>query len=280
MDFLRCVLLGAALLLAPLPAAAAQRVVTLAPHLAELVCAAGGCARLAGVSARSDYPPRVAALPRIGDAYAVNLESVLALKPDLILAWDGGTPPNRVARLRRLGLRVEWVKVDDLDGVAAALEQIGAWLGTAGIADAAAGAYRQRLAALRRTHRDDPPIRALYQIETAPAYTINGDTPISEAMAVCGGVNVFAGLAQRAEPVSAEAMLAAAPQVVLYGGKENAAAIRTYWQRLSSTPAARADNIFAVNADLLGRAAPRLLDGVEEVCDRFKQARARLATLR
>lgn len=266
--------LAVALLLA-LPAQAAPRVVTLAPHLAELACAAGGCAQLVGVSARSDYPEPVRALPRIGDAFAVNLEAVLALKPDLVLAWDGGTPPERVARLRQLGLRVEWLRVEHLDEIGGALEQVGRWLGTVDTANAAAEAYRARLAELRAQHRDDAPIRVVYQIETAPAYTVNAASPISEAMAVCGGVNVFGGLRRLAEPVGAESMLAAAPEVVLYGGEENAAAIRAYWARLAAAPAARLGNLYAIDADLLGRASPRLLGGIEEVCRLFDTARTK-----
>lgn len=258
-----------------LPLQAAERVVTLAPHLAELVCAAGGCARLVGVSARSDYPPEVRARPQIGDAYAVNLEAVLALRPDLVLGWDGGTPVDRIDRLRRLGLKVETLRVEHLDEIGPALERLGRVLGTEAAAREAAEQYRQRLAALRERHRGDAPIRVVYQIETAPAYTINGASPISEAMAVCGGVNVFAALPRLAEPVGAEAMLAAAPEVVLFGGEDNAAAIRAYWQRLPGTPAAQAGNLYAVNADLLGRATPRLLDGIEEVCRRFDEARAK-----
>ena len=267
--------LSFALILFAAPLLAAERVVTLAPHLAELVCAAGGCARLVGVSARSDYPPDVRARPQIGDAFAVNLEAVLALKPDLVLAWDGGTPVERIERLRRLGFRVEPLRVEHLDDIGPTIERLGRLLGTETAAVAAAGEYRERLAALRAQHRGDAPIRVVYQIETAPAYTINGASPISEAMAVCGGVNVFAALPQLAASVSAEAMLAAAPEVVLYGGEDNAAAMRAYWQRLPGTPAARAGNLYAVNADLLGRATPRLLDGIEEVCRRFDEARAK-----
>ena len=255
--------------------AAPQRVVTLAPHLTELVCAAGGCGKLVGVSAFSDYPPQVTALPQISDATAVNLEAVLGLKPDLILAWDSGTSPETIARLRGLGLRVEPLRVRGLEDVAAALEQTGALLGMAAAAHAAAQAYTARLAQLRARWRVAQPIRAVYQIETAPAYSINRDSPISAAVALCGGVNVFADLPRVATPVSAEAMLAAAPEVVIFGGEENAQAMRDYWARLASAPAVRYGNLYPVDANLLGRAAPRLLDGVEQVCAVLDRARAR-----
>ena len=271
----------AALLFLALGAASAdpppQRVVTLAPHLTELACAAGACDRLVGVSAYSDYPPQVRGLPQVSDAASVNLEAVLGLKPDLVLAWDGGTPPETVARLRDLGLRVVPLKVRGLEDVAEVLRQTGAVLGTEAAANAAAQAYRERLAALRARWRGAATIRALYQIETAPAYSVNHDSPISEAITLCGGINVFAGLPRIAAPVSAEAVLAARSEAVLYGGEENAQAMRDYWARLAGAPAQRLGNLYPVDASLLGRYGPRLLDGVEQVCAALDQARARRA---
>ena len=269
-------LLAVGLLLAG-NATAATRVITLSPHLAELACAAGGCDRLVGVSAYSDYPPEVLQLPQVGDGFAVNLEAVLALRPDLVLAWNGGTPADTVTRLRRLGLQVESIDVGGLDEVGDALERVGHLLGTSAAADAAAVAYRLRLAALRTRWRSATPIRVVYQIETAPAYTVNGKSPISAALALCGGVNVFADLPTLAASVSPEAMLAAQPQAVLFGGEENQAAMHAYWTRLTAAPAQRLGTLYPVNADWLGRATPRLLDGVEQVCERLDLARQRVA---
>ena len=265
-------LLGAALLVAA-QARAPQRVVSLAPHLTELVCAVGGCERLVGVSAYSDYPVQVQRLPQVSDATSVNLEAVLGLKPDLVLAWDGGTPPETMARLRGLGLRVEPVRVRGLEDVAEALQRTGALLQLDAPAQRAAQDYRARLQQLRARWHGAESIRAVYQIETAPAYSINRDSPISEAIALCGGVNVFAGLPTLAAPVSAEAMLAARPEVVLFGGEENAQSIRDYWARLGGAPAQRLDNLYPVDASLLARATPRLLDGVEQVCAALEQGR-------
>ena len=255
--------------------AAPQRVVSLAPHLTELACAVGACDRLVGVSAYSDYPPQVRRLPQVSDATTVNLEAVLGLKPDLVLAWDGGTPPETVARLRGLGLRVEPLRVRGLEDVADALERAGVLLRHEAQAKAAAQIYRARLEQLRARWRGASPIRAVYQIETGPAYSINRDSPISEAINLCGGVNVFAGLPTLAAPVSAEAMLAARPEAVLFGGEENTQAIHDYWARLGGAPAARLGNLYAVDANLLARASPRLLDGVEQVCTALDQARQR-----
>lgn len=246
--------------------AEAMRVVTLSPHLTELVCAAGGCGELIAVSAYSDYPDEVKKLPQISNGFSVNYESLLALKPDLVFAWQGGTPETAVARLRELGLRVEVIKASRLDEVATALETIGRDLGTPDAARVAADAYRRRLAGLRNRWRNEPPVRVVYQIGTDPAYSINAQSPISDALRLCGGINVFDGMAQIAAPIGGEAMLAARPDVVFYAASEDSDAIRSYWHHLPGNTVGGRDTFFAVNGDWLSRATPRLLDGVEQVC--------------
>jgi iron complex transport system substrate-binding protein len=242
--------------------AQAGRVVTLAPHLAELVCAAGACDQLVASVAHTDYPPAAARLPQVGDAFAVNLEALLALQPDQVIAWDGGTPPALIARLRQLGLSVHPLGVGRIDDVAAALLDLGERLGTPAAARQAAAAFRDRLARLAAAYAGRPPLRAMYQIETDPVFSVNRDSPISEALALCGAVNVFADLPQIAAPVGREALLAARPQVVVFGIQDDAAAIRALW---AGWPPPR-PALVAVDASLLARPSPRMLDGVEDLC--------------
>ncbi|MGH8456195.1 MAG: cobalamin-binding protein [Stenotrophobium sp.] len=256
-------------------ATAAERVITLAPNLAELVCAVGGCDRLVGVVSYTDFPPQLAKLPHVGDAYALNLEAVIALKPDLILAWGGGTSPQTLARLRDLGLHVEPVSVNGLAGVADALLRVGQLLGTQAAATAAADAYSKRLNALRERYRDAPKLRVMYQIEANPAFTVSGQSPISDAIALCGGINVFAGLRQIAAPVSKEAVLAANPDVVVFGQGDDARAVRGYWRAFPHATAVVNGDLYALDTEVLERAAPRMLDGVEQLCMALDQARGK-----
>lgn len=258
------------------PVFAADRVITLSPHLAELVCAAGGCDKLVGVVAWSDFPEAVKQLPHVGDAYAVNAEQVLALQPDLVLAWDGGTPREIVERLRSLKVRVEEVGIRRLDEVPDALRVIGNWLGTGRVAESVARAYRQRLLALRRQHAKDAPVRVLYQIETSPPYSVNRDSPISEVIGLCGGVNLFADLPTLAAPVDREAILARDPQAILYTRQDNVGAIVEFWKRMPAVSAIRARALYVLDGNLLDRATPRLLDGAEQVCAALSDARAKL----
>ena len=265
------------LALASAPAAAAERVVALSPHLAELACAVDACGQLVGVVAWSDFPERVKALPQVGDAYAVNVEQVVGLRPTLVLAWDGGTPRETIERLRGLKLRVETVAIRSVDEVAAGLRQVGAWLGKSAEAARAAHAYTERLTALRAAHVADPVVRVFYQIETNPAYSVNRDSPISQAIMLCGGRNVFADLPMLAGPVGREAVVARDPQVVVYARQDDAGAIRKYWQRGPGVSATRAGALFAIDGNLLDRATPRMLDGVEQLCGALSAGRAALS---
>ena len=257
------------------PSLAADRVIALSPHLAELACAAGGCDKLVGVVAWSDFPERVKQLPQVGDAFAVNVEQVVSLRPDLVLAWDGGTPRETQQRLRGLKLRVEALAIRRLDEVADGLRQVGAWLGTPGSAEVAAQRYTARLARLRAQHAADTPLRVFYQIETHPPYSVNRDSPISQVIELCGGRNVFADLPTLAAPVNREAVLARDPQVVIYTRQDDGAAIREFWRRGPGVAATRADALYEVDGNLLDRATPRLLDGVEQLCAALSDARAK-----
>lgn len=254
-----------------------QRIVTLAPNLAELVCAAGGCNRLVGVSAYTDFPPQATRVEQIGDAYSINLEAVLATQPDLVLAWNQATPPAVIARLRKLGLHVEVPQIHGLDDIGRVLRLLGLQLDTQAVADRAADRYHQRLARLRHRYANASRLRVFYQLGTAPAYTVNHASSVSAALALCGGDNVFADMPRISGPVSAEAVLAARPQVVFYSQSENRSEINAYWARLPAVPAVRHHDLFAVDSDLLARASPRVLDGIAEVCHKLDRVRKQIA---
>ena len=274
---MRLALLAAVLALTPFTSASAraatkERIVTLAPHLAELVCAVDACGELVAVSAFSNYPPAVTRLEVIGDTSHLGYERLLALHPTRIYAWAGGTPDWQLAKLRQLGLPVEALKISSFAEVATTLEQLGKSLGHAEAGAKAAATFRTGLTAIERRHRQARKLRVLYQIETSPAYTVNAASPISEAITLCGGINVFGALPTLSAPVSAEAILAARPEVVLHS-EDHDAAIRAFWRRFPTTPVARLSHIYGIDPDLLTRAGPRLLQGAEAVCAALDAAR-------
>jgi iron complex transport system substrate-binding protein len=237
--------------------------VSLAPHLTELVYAAGAGARMVGAVEYSDFPPAARELPRVGSDAYVSLEAVLALKPDLIVAWPN---PGSVRAINRLGeLRIPLFRSEprELEDIATTLERLGVLAGTGAQAERAARAFRARKADLEKRYAGRPKVRVFYQVWDRPLLTVNGDHVISKVISLCGGENVFAALPLIAPEVDAEAVLRATPEVVLTS--------RPDAQPPSWLPGSR---FFGVPADLIQRHTPRLLDGAEHVCRALEEARA------
>ncbi len=151
----------------------------------------------------------------MGDAWRVDAERVLALRPDVVLVWPTGTPETTISRLRSLGLNVVDVPTQSLADVPRALRQVGRLAGTATVAERTAKDFETRVAQQRARYAHRPPLTVFIQIDDEPIYTVNGRHVISEIVTLCGGRNVFADLPQLAPPISAEAVLAADPQVIL-----------------------------------------------------------------
>ena len=240
----------------------ASRIVSLAPHLTELVYAAGGGKRMVGAVDYSDFPPQARALPRVGSDAHINLESVLALRPDLIVAWPNPGSVRAINRLAELGLPVFRSEPRELEDIAIALERLGALAGTGAQAQRAAHAFRARKAELEKRYAGRPKVRVFYQVWDRPLLTVNGDHVISKVIALCGGENVFAGLPLIAPEVDAEAVLRANPEVIL---TSRAGEVPKWLPRTRS---------YVVPADLIQRHTPRLLDGAEHVCRALEETRA------
>lgn len=250
---------------------AAQRIVTLAPHLAELVYAAGAGAQLVGTVEWSDYPPEAQQVPRVGDAFRVDLEALAALQPDLVLGWRGGNPDHLLEQLATRGYRVVALAPEQLDDIGAHLETIGQLAGTPGPATMAAARYRDELAAVRRAQAGKPELRVFYQVSWRPLFTVGGRQLISEVIALCGGRNVFDDLGVLAPAVGIEAVIARDPEVILGSAAQRGELEQ--WQRWPGITAVARGQLHAVDGDRVVRASPRILGGIREVCAALDTAR-------
>lgn len=257
-------------------AAEARRIVSLAPHLSELVFAAGAGEALVGAVEYSDYPQAAQRVPRIGDAHRIDLERVLALRPDLVLAWESGTPTALIDQLRRLGLAVELVTTRRLGDIPRALQQIGAAAGAASTAEATAQAFEARIQALREQYARRPAVSVFVQVNAQPLYTVNGRHIISEVLALCGGRNVFGALNDLAPSVGVEAVLAADPQAILVSDAIPDAS--SQWRRWPQLQAVSSAAVFVVSSDHLTRATTRMAQGAEQVCGMLQRVRERKAS--
>src|SRR5277367_7114438 len=193
------------------------RIVSLSPHITELLFAAGAGDRVVGVDDQSDYPPAVAGIPRVGEPVALDVEALLKLKPTLVVLWDSGTPASRKAELERLNLKLYVTEKRRLDDIGATLLEFGRLAGTEQWAAAAAARYRSELAQLRSQYAARPRIKVFFQVWDRPLYTLSGEHVVTEVLSLCGGDNVFAELTTLAPAIDKEAVLARNPDVILIG---------------------------------------------------------------
>lgn len=256
----------------------ARRIVTLAPHLAETLFAAGAGDRLVGTVEYSDYPEAAKKVPRVGGYSRVDLEAVVALKPDLIIAWYSGNAPANIEKLRGFGFPVYVSQPDRIEDVAREIERIGRLAGTSQAADAAAENFRARLDGLRREYEKKARVRTFYQIWKQPLSTVGGRQIISSVIRLCGGDNVFGDLQALAPVVSVEAVVSTDPEAIVASGMGEARPEwLDDWKRWPAITAVARNNLFFVPPELIQRHTPRLLDGAEVLCRHLQSARDRRA---
>ena len=257
----------------------AQRVIAMAPHITELLFAAGGGEHVVGGMNFSDYPAAAKRLPLVGSNEQIDLERVLALKPDLLVVWKGGNSSRQIEQLKSLGLPIYYSAPARLDEIATSLIRLGQLLGTDPAAQAAARDYRQKIAALGAKYAQRPPVRLFYQIWDKPLYTLNDEHIVGDAIRLCGGRNVFGGLKVLAPSVGIEAVVQQNPEAIV-GGERHEGDSATdsglaIWRPYKGMLALQRGNLFELSGDLMARATPRMADGTAQLCEKLELARGR-----
>jgi iron complex transport system substrate-binding protein len=254
--------------------APAQRIVSLAPHATELLFAAGAGAKIVGVSEYSNYPPAAVKIASIGNTFSLDLERIIALKPDLIVMWGSGNSAGQTEKLRNLGIPLFESEPRDYETVATSLERLSRLTGTDKTGRAAATAFRARRDRITAFYQRRAPVSVFYQIWHDPLMTLNDEHMVSQAIHLCGGTNIFGKLPALTPTVSVEAVLKADPEVIVSGSSAKNDAM-VMWHDFPKLTAVTRDNLFLINSDLLTRAGPRILDGTEMLCKRLEEARSK-----
>ncbi|MCB2020505.1 MAG: ABC transporter substrate-binding protein [Burkholderiaceae bacterium] len=251
----------------------ARRVIALAPNLVELAYAAGGGAALVGAVRYSDDPPAAKKLPRVGDAFALNLERIAQLKPDLVLVWQSGLPERQRVQLRALGVPLYESEIRRVDDIATTLQRLGVLFGTQPVADAAASTLMQRWQGLQARYARRAPVRVFYQLWQQPLMTINGEHLIAQAIDACGGVNVFAALPTLTPTVGWEAVVQADPQLVASARVDDDSRVPPgRWPELTQIEAVKHGH-FALVPGEIARMSPSFVDGAQALCEAIDKAR-------
>jgi iron complex transport system substrate-binding protein len=251
-----------------------QRVITLSPHVTELVFAAGAGDRIVGTVSYSDFPPAAKNIPLVGDNRQIDIERVIALKPDLLIAWRHDNSDKQIEKLRSLGIPLVYNEPHKLDDIPQSLERFGRLFGTEDKAVPAAAALRAKLASLAAQYGTHPKVRVFYQVWDKPLFTLSGKQIVSDAIRLCGGENVFAALTPIAPTVTVESVLLENPEAIISGqAPEKPQTGLDLWKKFPSLQAVRQDNLFAIDGNLLNRAGPRLIDGAAALCEKLELAR-------
>ena len=251
----------------------ARRIVSLAPHLTELAFAAGAGDRLVGVVRDSDFPPQARTIPQIGDAAGADFERIIALQPDLVLAWGSGNRISVVERLRQLGFPVLVLEPRRLEDIPRHLRMLGALAGTNAQAETSARAFSDRSRKLRATYQRGSPVDVMFELWHRPIMTINDDHMIGDVLRMCGARNVFADLPQLATEVSLEQVLVRDPDAIVVGS-EAAGAGMADWKDYPYLKAVKRRRVYTVSADLITRQTPRILDAAEQICADLESLRS------
>ncbi|CZF84694.1 Vitamin B12-binding protein precursor [Grimontia celer] len=241
------------------------RVISLSPHTTELAFEAGLGDNLIAVSAHSDYPPAALELEQVANYRGINIERVVTLKPDLVLAWKGGNPDKELAKLERLGIEVFYSNPHSLYDAADNIEKLGEWSENPALAKARAEAVRKELASIEAAQAAKSKVSYFYQLSESPLLTNNGDHWPQPLFSLCGGKNIFAESAAPYPQVSMEQIVVRKPLAIFYPtDREKPMAGWQKWQDF--IPAVKNNAIFAVTGDWLNRPTPRALKAVRQIC--------------
>jgi iron complex transport system substrate-binding protein len=255
----------------------AERIISLSPGATELLFSAGAGEHVKAVSAWSDYPPGAAELPQVGGSNRLDLEAIVALEPDLVVAWVDGNSASQLAKIEALGIPVFWLEPRTFEDIARAVERLGVLSGNEDIGVSRAADFLAAMGKLRDRYRDTRPVRVFYQVWHEPLMTINDEELIGRAIRLCGGDNVFGHLPRLVPRISTEAVLEANPDAILSGGEDDDdRRWLQQWQQYPGMIAVARDNLFLVPPSLIQRPTLRMLEGTEQLCQTLEQARAGL----
>jgi len=246
----------------------AQRIISLSPHLTECLAAAGASEKIIAVDTASDYPKFVSQLPKVSDYRNINIEAILALHPDLVVAWDYGQNHQQLKQLESFGIVVYHSHPNHLSSIAKTIEYLGILAGTEKLARQKAGYFLQQLKQLKvskkinkfHSSKKNHPI-IFYQIWSEPLMTINNNAITEEVIELCGGFNPFAKTKGSVVTVTLENVIAANPDIIIAPKRTWA-----FWKQWPMLSAVKQQHLYTIPPEELSRMSPRILRGAKKLC--------------
>lgn len=253
----------------------AQRIIALSPHAVELLFLLGAGGQIVATTSFADYPEAAKSIPVIGSHNGIQIEKILSLKPDLIIAWEGGNKLGDLDQLERLGLNVYRTHTNSLTEIADEIRQFGMLLGIPTLANSEADKYLNGLAELKHHYAQKTPVRFFYQLWSEPLRAMAAKSWINEMLTGCGGENIFNTSTSDYPQVSIENVLAEKPDVIIIPSHHgHGLGEGDFWGKWPEVPAVKNNRIFYVNGDLLHRFSIRTLEGMKSVCEHLDSVRS------
>nr|WP_268820420.1 cobalamin-binding protein [Paraglaciecola sp. G1-23] len=250
------------------------RLIALAPHIVESLYEIGAGEQIIGTSEHADFPAAAKDILRVGNYASLQIEKILQLKPDIILAWQTGNPMSDIARLEKYNFKVIYSKPVRLEDVATELTMLGELTGRQLQAKKAGDKYLSRLNNLRDQYAGQSSISLFYELWSRPLRTVAGQAWPQQQIELCGAENPFKNAQDDYPSIGLEQVVANMPQAIIQPsqhGSENPDSIN--WRQWQSIPAAKHDFIFSLNADKVHRMTSRMLDEVQVMCEQIDKAR-------
>ncbi len=256
----------------------AQRILSLSPHNTENLFSAGAGDKIVGVSEHSDYPPQAQGIPSVGGSYAsINLEAVIDLAPDLVVAWETAGNRASLGKIAQLGFPVYYSEPRNFADIIENIEELALLAASAERMNPPAAELRAELARLRERYANEAVQTVFYQISATPLMTLNGEHALSRALELCGARNAFAHLPIIAPQVGVESVLQANPDIIVIGARDGGggggAADVALWRKWTSLKAVQGDGFVFVDADSMHRNTARMILGIGELCEGIDRVR-------
>lgn len=250
------------------------RIVALAPHIVENLYAIGAGDMIVGTLDYADYPQEATKIERIGGYNGISIEKLLMLNPDLVIAWKSGNKAEDLAQIKRLGIELQLSDPRSIEGVASEILKLGQLTGHTEQSKKVAEAFTARFNAIKATQQDKTILKGFYQLWPEPMMTVSKNTWINQLIETCKVTNVFANSDTDYPQISIENVIVTKPQIIIIPDEKSKRTIPTVnWQQWPEIPAVKYKQFININADLLHRFTPRMLDGLAQMCDKVETSR-------
>lgn len=250
------------------------RIIALAPHIVESLFEIGAGQQLIATTAHADYPEAAKEILQIGNYARLQIEKIVQLQPDVVIAWKTGNPGDDLSRLQKYHTKVVYSNPRTLSQVADELRMLGQLTGREETAEKAASQYQKKLAYLETRYANKTPVVTFYELWSRPLRTVAHTAWPQQQLTLCGAQNPFVNATDDYPSVGLEQVLVSLPQVIIQPTQHAADSPDSInWGQWQHIPAAKNQFIFHPNADKVHRMTSRMLDEVAVMCEKIDVAR-------